>query len=106
MKIENEELETTFELPDAPTMRQMLRYQSERDFRAGESTYERLWAAACNSGIVTGWKSVPVPELSMSVLEAEANDDTGRQMDVVKWVGLATFSHMRQIEERTSSKNS
>ena len=101
--MQNAELQITFELPDAPTMRQALRYESEQDSRYNESLYERLWAAACKSGLISAWQSEALPDADASALD---RDLSGPALDVLKWVSLAVFSYVQQAKADGAPKNS
>lgn len=99
MIVANDELETTFELPDRPTGRVILRYDSAIATGAASATlYERLWA--CVVACAQNWQSTPLPVLDLSILETEAQHDFERKMDVVKWAGLMTFQWRNDLNRR------
>lgn len=102
MKISNAELKTTFELPDSPTRRDVLRYDSATDSRAGASLYERLWAGV--AAIAKDWQSEILPVLDAAALDSQ--DISADVMMVIKWAGLAAFSWKMALEERTTDPNS
>ena len=93
MQFTNRELETTFELPDAPDMRLVLRYDSVVEANVDKAAlYERLWNGAAL--VVQHWSS---PHIQPSdSLERAA---TPRALAVVKWCGLAVFSFMLALKD-------
>ena len=107
MKFEFEDLKTTFEVPDRPTRRQVLRYDDATDPYIGRVSgmgmYERLWAGVCV--IATNWQSEYVPALNADVLDGEYSQDD-KTLDVVKMAGLAVFGHMRRLNEEVAPPNS
>ena len=102
MRFENEQLKTTFELPDNPTRRDILRYESAVDSRLGWSLYERLWAGVVC--MADKWVSEPLPELDLSALDSQ--DTSSEAIAVIKWASLAVFSWKASLEERKTDPNS
>lgn len=105
MQCANEELKTTFELPDAPTKREMLRYEEQIERFAGQTSgpgmYERLWNAACT--VVKDWRSESVPEAAPEALDGAYTPESAQ---VIQWAGLMAFSWYRQVKEGALPKNS
>lgn len=96
MKFENSDLETTFEVADRPTIRQTLAYDGAVEMRIGMTTFERLWAGVQAMVKPGDWHS-PV---SLSV-DLDSVDEQ-QAIQVIKWAGLALFSHMltlRNVEK-------
>lgn len=85
MRVENQELETTFELPDAPSYRQMMAYDSVIEMATKLPTFERLWLGVC--AIAQNWQS-PLP-LDRDMLDKPS---TPQGRAIMKWAGLAAFS--------------
>lgn len=94
MLFENAELKTTFEVPDAPTYRDVLRYDAAVEMRPGEETYLRLWAGVCN--LAQNWKSEIVPELSAAILD-QPLDPLGLQ--VIKWANMQVWSYIWELKQ-------
>lgn len=94
MKFEDTELETTFELPDQPTLRVLSRYDSAFAFGSGDASrlYERLWGCVC--AVAEDWHSAHV-ELKQTALDEVAGR---RSMDVIKWAALSVFSWRQHID--------
>ena len=97
MKIENSELQTSFEVPDKPTVRDVLRYDGAVDALQGSDLYERLWSGV--AVMASDWQSERV------ALDADLGElhDMGA-VDVIKWAGLVVFSHVQQLKR--TPKNS
>ena len=91
MILKNDELKTTFEVPDRPTYKQALLYWQHVE-QVNPAMYERLWPGVCV--LATGWQS-PIP-LDADLLEREASAEG---MAIVKWASLAVFSHMFALRE-------
>ncbi len=91
MKFENKELEASFTLPDAITVRQQMKYASARDEPSlkGDdiSLYERLWPAA--QIVIQEWQCKDVP------LDVNIDAVTDKRVtEVIRWVSLAVFTYM------------
>ena len=101
MRFENNDLKTTFELPDEPTGRVVLRYDSITEIRTAGDMYERLWSAAL--GVMQNWQSETLPDMRADVL-GEMGPGFDKRLAVVKWAGLTVFSWRqdlnRLLEER------
>lgn len=96
MKFENQELETTFEVPDRLTPRQMAQYESEVDFNFDKTLYERLWPAACR--LVQRVESKYLPDGARAeYLDGEEFEPTA--WEVVKWISLVVFSYVRKFKD-------
>jgi hypothetical protein len=91
MEFEHPEYKTTFELPDKPTVRQMLEYEAEIE-RPGVAMYERLWPAA--KKLIQNWKS------EATQLDVDIDGEyTPEAVAVIKWASLAVFSWNLQLKE-------
>lgn len=90
MKQESDELKTTFELPDAPSVLQVLRYEAAIE-QPGISMYERLWPAV--PLLATNWQS-PVP------LDTDLNAamNNYQVIQVIKWASLSVFSFYLELK--------
>lgn len=89
MRIVSDDNKTTFEVPDAPTVAEVMEYDTAVELRGRLGvTYERLWAGACTS-IVKSWNSETVPVRDANVLEQPA---TNAVVSVIKWAGIALFT--------------
>jgi len=89
---ENEELVCSFSIPDKPTIRQILRYDSvvELNGFAGD-TYERLWNGVKH--IVSDWKCPHVDP------RADLDDVTSLDaMRVIKWSGLIVWTFVDDLK--------
>jgi len=91
MEFNNEELEVRLVLPDEPTRRQLLRYDSNTEGRRLE-LYEKLWTALASIE----------PELECEYLSIESDLDEPcgdpRFLDAFKWVCLAVHTWRMDIE--------
>lgn len=95
MRFENQELKTTFDLPDRLTPRQVAQFDSEVDFNFDKTLYERLWPAACR--LVENFQSEYLPGGARAdYLDGEEFDP--RTWEVVKWVSLTAFSYVRKFK--------
>ena len=93
MKFVNAELKTTFEIPDAPTVRQNMRYDSVVELNLDKAQlYERLWGGVV--AIAENWQSEHV-QLSQDVDVAASP----QAVAVIKWAGLMLFSFMQQVKD-------
>ena len=92
MDFENQELETSFSVPDEPTVRQRLRYDSAVELFGEFDLYERLWNGVRALG--GDWES-PHVQLDQDMNDA-ASDDA---INVIKWAGIVLFSHMQAEKE-------
>jgi len=91
--LEFEQGKTSFNVPDEPTVRQILRYDSVIESKAELELYERLWAGCCV--IAQDWKSDKV-ELSADALDQKLSADA---LEIIKWASLAAFSYVLQIKK-------
>jgi hypothetical protein len=88
----------TFTIPDEPTIRQIMRYDSEVESRQGLSLYERLWAGVC--AIAQDFTSDTGLELSVDVLD---NPLDQASYENIKWASLAVFSYI--LDKKQVPKN-
>lgn len=93
MKFESDDLKTTFEVPDKPTYRDMMRYDAT-EWRIGSEIYERLWLGVC--AVAQNWQSELIPEATPTVFE---QDFDPQAYEVIKWAGLAVFSWAQKAKE-------
>lgn len=91
MQLEHPEYKTTFELPDKPTVRQILEYEEAIE-RPGVAMYERLWPGA--KKLIQNWKSETV-QLDVDL----EGDYTPEITAVIKWASLAVFSWHLELKE-------
>lgn len=92
MKFQNEELGASFVLPDAPTLRQFMQYDSMVEVLGnGRYLYERLWAGL--QAVATDWECATCP------LEVNLDSANVEALDVIKWAGLAAWSYMQAKKE-------
>jgi len=96
MKFENQELETSFEIPDVPNVRLRLRYDSAVTMFMEFDLYERLWNGV--RAVAQEWKSAHI-ELDGDLEKL----DKYEQAEVVKWAGLELWSVFRNL--KTTPKN-
>ena len=94
MLCKNAELKTTFEIPDAPTYREVLRYDGAVEMRPGEETYIRLWAGVC--ALARDWKSEIIPELKVDILDQPLDP---RGLAVIKWANMEVWSHIWELKQ-------
>lgn len=89
----------SFDLPEKPTYRDVLRYDEVLEIMAGVTEgpgmYERLWRAAC-SGLVKNWQSDAV-RLSVDALDGESI--TTAALSVIKWASLVVFSFVQALKD-------
>lgn len=90
----NDELGVAFTVPDRPTVRQVLAYDGALEFSRDNASWVRFWLAACEIGQT--WQCETVA-LSADVLDSELTDP--RQVQVIKWAGLAAFGHMQALKD-------
>jgi hypothetical protein len=98
MLFSDDDLKTTFEIPDEPTYLQSLRYESEVSMHPKSETFERLWLGACI--LIQNWKSEIIPQASPEILNQKSTPDG---IMVLKWAGLSVWSVMwdqKQIEKK------
>ena len=93
MDFENQELKTSFSVPESPTVRQVLRYDSLVELGGiGEYGFERLWHGV--KVMAENWKSPhiqPDDDIEMAA--------TNEAIDVIKWAGLSVFSYRQSLKE-------
>lgn len=106
MEFKHETLEARFTVPDHPTVREILKYDSERDreFGADIGFYERVWRAA--KTLIQEWECpyfelypVPKNENEEEIIDILDSTATGKVVDVIRWAGLAVFSYRVQLDE-------
>jgi hypothetical protein len=97
-KFSEPSLELEFDLPEKPTVRQMLAYDSAVFVdHMGDATLIRLWHGAVE--VVQNWKC----PISIDVnLDGEIDPKT---LEMVKYVGLMAFSWAQGIKEAVVPKN-
>lgn len=94
MKIENEKLGCSFEIPDTLTVRQQLAYwQAMPDREAVGSEYAQNWEAA--KTLITDWKSQDIPDIALSLDEMTST----RQAQIVMWAGGAVIRRVLALDE-------
>jgi hypothetical protein len=94
MEFENQELKTKFSVPDSPTVRQVLQYDSLVELQSfgSDNTYERLWRGI--SAMVTEWESEHVQ------IKDDLDTVTGEDaVNVIKWAGLSVFSYRQSLKD-------
>lgn len=102
-KYENEALGVSFELPDAISVRQQLRYRSGISFALHESEYERYWAGAIL--LMTAWECEYAPD--PAAVDLDMVDDpemVEKLVNLIQYVSNQTAIHMLQV--RGLPKNS
>ena len=97
MEFKNAELETTFSVPERPTVRQWLAYDSAVDMRIGLTTYERMWAGLQALVKPDDWSSPVDLHIDMETADDE------RAARVIKWASLTLFSFLHGL--RNVEKN-
>lgn len=93
MRFEDAELKTTFTVPDAPTVRQVLAYDSAVEMLVGKPTYERLWHGVIV--LAQDWQSERV-KLELAALDQTAGAEI---IQVIKWAGLCCFSFILELKQ-------
>lgn len=92
MELKNDELQVRIVVPDHPTVRQELAYDSRQDAVLGRSMYERLWDAA--GALITEFECPHV------ALDAKLDDvATPQAVEAIKWTALTVFSFRRDLDE-------
>ena len=87
----NEELNSSFTLPEKPTVREILAYESIVEIDGqGKPFYERLWDGA--RSMIEEWDS-PVE------LTANTKGDDLSVIPVIKWASLAVFSYVQELKK-------
>lgn len=94
MLFESQELKTSFTIPDEPTYREQLRYESAAHFHPELPTYERLWLGVC--ALAKDWKSEIVSDASEKVLDEKS---VPQGIEVMKWAGLAVWSFVWSLKD-------
>lgn len=90
----NERLQTSFAVPERPTVRQQLRHNSEVAFLSHSEFYERAWAAARTLIVPESWQS---PHLA---LDADLDAITSTQATaVIRWAANEVSGHVLALEE-------
>lgn len=94
MKFENADLKTTFELPDRPTVRQVLNYRSIVEVENREGHYYERWWTGLKS-VATNWQSEHI------ALDADLDDTPGTReaIEVMRWSGLQCWTHMTGLSD-------
>lgn len=92
MEYKNDEIPVKFTLPDHPTVRLVLEYDTRWELDPEGPIYVRLWEAA--RAVIADWEC-PHVDLKVSL------DDVGSReaIEAIKWASLATFGHFRQLNE-------
>lgn len=112
-KFDHPEYDVSFELPEKPTVRQLLEYDGF-ELGASQPLYPRLWAAA--GCVIQDWHCEPTPDtaeleekeqiplvnVGMS-LDAAATEN---QLDIIKWASLAVFSWRLKLKKERLPPNS
>lgn len=92
MKFEDKELGASFSLPDKPTLKQYLQYDSMVEVLGnGRYLYERLWAGL--QVLAQGWQCETCP------LDIDLDSAGVEALPVIKWAGLACWSYMQAQKE-------
>jgi hypothetical protein len=94
MQFDNQELKTKFSVPDNPTVRQVLQYDSLVELQSfgSDNTYERLWNGI--GALVSEWESEYVQ------IKDNLDSITGQEaIDVIKWAALSVFSFRQSLKE-------
>jgi hypothetical protein len=92
MKFANEELKTTFEVPDRPTVRQQLAYYAARsDYDTNR--LESGWYGA--RALMQNWQSEIMPDM-MTDLESLTNPSQTR---LILWAGVEVFKFFMALED-------
>lgn len=97
-KFDHPESEVTFELPEDPTIRQLMAYDGF-ELAQGRPMYERLWDAART--VIQDWECEILPDIQMSLDEVGSNE----QLAVIKWAALACFGWRQTLKEELLPKN-
>lgn len=94
MEIANDELQVRFTVPDHPTRRQVLAYDSVRDLGRGLPVYERLWDAARAIIEPGSWECDAIQPAD----DLDQASDT-RAIEIIKWVGLTVMGWRKGLDE-------
>ena len=97
MKFDHPEHELTYELPDDPTIRQLLDYD-DYELNPRSSLYPRLWKAA--QAVITEWECDALP-LHTNIDEVGSEE----QLKIIKLVSLEVFTWRDQLKEGRIPKN-
>ena len=92
MEYRDDELGTHFELPDKPTVRQFLAFDSAVELNRSLSMYERLWIGVV--AVAQGWESQHV-----SLEDGLNTAPSATAIEVIKWAGLVAYSHFQGVRE-------
>lgn len=106
IKFDHPEHDVKFELPEKPTIRQLLKYDAF-ELNGRQSLYPRLWdAAQC---VIQDWHCELTPETAeleekeqiQLVYVGMSLDDvaTEKQLDIIKWATLAAWSWRLKLKE-------
>ena len=99
-EITDETLGLTFQLPNRPTVRQMLEYEGAVGLSAGSDMYLRFWRAAPRVIVPDSWKCKLVE------LDTDLDDIHDPQAaEVIKYVALVLVSHMAKVKSGALTKN-
>ena len=100
-RLEHPQYPATFELPDEPTVRQMLAFDEIIERGVGKTDgvgmYERLWPAVVK--LAQDWQCETL-ELSVDAMDKTL---PGEAIAVLKWACLKTFEHFSEV--RNTPKN-
>ena len=92
MEYTNEELKTTFSVPDVVTVRRQLVYFSNSG-DSSEERFVRIWNAA--KTLIENWKSEVLPDININLDEITNPDATA----LIVWAGLRVMVHMNSLKE-------
>lgn len=92
-KFDDQELGVSFSVPDAPTVRQVLRYDSLVELASNDlTTYERIWLGV--KVFAEEWECDHVqPDSGLDEIA------TPEAIEVMKYAGLVTYSYRLSLKE-------
>lgn len=89
MEFKSEKYNTSFTVPDRPTVRQQMAYLSTAGRARDREYVEKLWLAACD--LLSDWKSELLPDCRMDLEKL----DNPKVTDLIIW---ASFEVKKYID--------
>ena len=96
----NKRLGARFSLPDAPTLIQLLTYDSRRIELMNQPAFLVLWE--CAQTLIVEWECEDFPDFRVDLTKVEG--DATKLARVIEWAGSETSAWRRGLD--TVSKNS
>lgn len=96
-KYENSDLGVSFEVPDDPTILQLMNYD-EFEVKPGQTMYVRLWNAAKH--VIEKWECDEIP-LNVDLSEVGSN----KAIEIIKWASRGVMDWRFRLKADESEKN-